>query len=206
MIDSIELLRVFIIDNQSFEYAIILLGTILGGKFALFALGFLAGQNVISILPTVILGFFGVLLSNTTWFFLGRTRLINKIVLSRYTNATTKAITEALIKLSRNKYLVALAIIEFSIGTPLIMMTYISKTNINFKKFILYQSIVISVSLLVIIPFGFASGLGFTYLTLLFDSLYTAISFILLIALITVMVHIWIKNKFTEDLVDEQKA
>ncbi len=205
MIESIEWLRVFILDHRSFEYIIILLGATIGGKLALFSLGFLAGQHVLSVFSVIVLGFAGVLLSNMFWFFVARTKIVNKIIASRYTDKTTSIITEALVKLSRNKYLVALTMIEFSVGTPIILTTYISKVAISFKRFVFYQSIVISFSLLIIIPFGFASGLGFTYLTSLFNNLYTTISFILIIIIIIVIIQTWLKNRITEELVEEQK-
>lgn len=204
MIESMEWLRIFILDHRSFEYIIVFIGTILGGKLALFTLGFLVGQGVLSILSVIVLGFAGLLVSNTFWFFLARTKIINKIIVSPYTNATTSTITQALVKLSRNKYFLALAMIEFSIGTPIILTTYVSKTGIRFKRFIFYQSIVISISLLLIIPLGFASGIGFTYLTPLFSNLYTTIGFILIIVLAVVVIQTWMKNKFTENLVDKQ--
>lgn len=204
MIDSIEWLRIFILEHRSFEFIIIFIGTIIGGKLAIFSLGFLAGQHVLSIFSVILFVFTGMLLSNTFWFFVARTKLIKRLIVSRYTNKTTSMITEALVRLSRNKYLVALTMIEFSIGTPIILTTYLSKVAINLKRFLLYQSIVISISILVIIPFGFASGLGFSYLISIFNNLYTTISFILLIVMAIVVVQTWLRNRITEELVDEK--
>lgn len=198
MIDSIEWLRIFILNHQSFEYVIIFFGAALGGEFSLFALGFLAGQNVLSVLPVIILGFAGALFPNIIWFFLGKTKTISKLVLSRYANTTTSMVTQAVDRMSKDNHFVALTIIKFIVGTPFILTMYVSKTNVGFKKFIYYESGAVILSLLVVLPISFVSGFGFTYLASIFDNFYMMIGFILLIGVIIIMIKSWIKNKFTK--------
>ena len=200
MIESIEWLHIFIIDHRSFEYLIIFFGAALGGEFALFALGFLAGQKVLSISSVTVLGFVGTLFPNILWFCLGKTNAISKLVLSKYANTTTSMIIQAVDRLSKDNHFVALTIIKFIVGTPFMLTTYVSKTNIGFKNYIFYESGAVALSLLAVVPLGFFSGLGFTYLASVFDNLYIMIGFILLIVVIIITTKIWIKNKFTKTI------
>ena len=50
--------------------------------------------------------------------------------------------------------------------------------------------------LLVVIPIGFISGLGFTYVAEVFHNLYAGAGFILLIILIIVVLQLWLKKIF----------
>lgn len=197
MIESIEWLRLFILDHRSFEYIIIFFGAILGGDFALFIFGFLIGQDVLSTTSVIIFGFAGSLFPNLLWFFLGKTKIVSKFILFRHAETTTSIVTEAIDKLSRSNHFVALTIIKFIVGTPFILTMYVSKTNISFQKFIYYQSIAVLLSMLATLPVGFISGLGFVYVASVFNSIYATLGFVLLVAVIIVMIKLAIKKKFT---------
>jgi membrane protein DedA with SNARE-associated domain len=198
MIESIEWLRIFILDHRSFEYIIIFFGAALGGEFSLFALGFLAGQDVLSTLSVIILGFAGTLFPNILWFFLGKTKAMSKLVLFRYADATTSMVTQAVDRMSKGNHFAALTIIKFIVGTPFILTMYVSKTDISFRRFILYESGVVLLSLLAVVPIGFVSGLGFIYIASIFNNLYAMVGFVLLVVVIIIMLKRWIKNKFTK--------
>ncbi len=198
MVESIEWLRLFILHHQTFEYVIIFWGAALGGEIALFIFGFLAAQGALNITPVVVISFLGAFVPNILWFFIGKTKTMSTIYLHRYANSTTSSITEAVTKMSKGSHLIALIIIKFIVGTPLILTMYVNKTNISFQKFMYNQSYAMILSLLVIIPFGYISGYGFTYLTTVFDSLYTAIGFILLIVLVIFVIKSSIKKKFSQ--------
>ena len=59
-------------------------------------------------------------------------------------------------------------------------------------------STAIILSLLVLISIGYFSGLGFTYLADIFNNIYVAIGFILLIIVIIVAAQLWLKKRFTD--------
>ncbi len=200
MIESIEWLRLFILNHQTFQYVIIFLGAALGGEFALFTFGFLAAQGALGVVPVIVVSFLGAFLPNILWFFIGKTKTMSNIYLHRYANTTTSSITEAVTAMSNGSHLVALILIKFIVGTPLILTMYVNKTNISFRRFMYYESYAIILSLLVILPFGFISGYGFTYLTSVFDSLYTAIGFLLLIVLVIFIIKSSIKKKLSRKM------
>ena len=198
MLESVEWLRVFISNYWSLKYIIIFLGAAIGGELALFALGFLIAKNVLPVFPLIIPIFLGAFSPNILWFLLGKTNTVNKIISHRYANTTTSAITQAVVRVSRGNHFIALIITKFLVGTPIILIMYANKANLKFKQFLYYEAPAILLSMLVIIPTGFISGLGFVYLANIFHNLYVAIGFILSVIIIIMAVQLRLKKVFTE--------
>ena len=198
MIEFIEWFRILIENNRSLEYIIIFGIVMFGGEPALFILGFFAAQGVLPIPTVVILSFLATFPPNILWFLLGRSDALRKMITHRYADTTISLVTDAVKRVSRNNHFIELLFIKFIIGTPFILTMYISKTDFGFKRFIVYETPVIILSLCVIIPLGFVSGLGFTYFANVFNNLYVGLSFLLLVIVIIVMAQIWFKKKFTD--------
>ncbi|OGI59513.1 hypothetical protein A2814_03205 [Candidatus Nomurabacteria bacterium RIFCSPHIGHO2_01_FULL_38_19] len=196
MIESIEWLRVFIFNYRSLEYIIILLSTAIGGELALFALGFLVAQGILPLFPSVIISFLGAFAPNILWFLLGNTDIVNKIISHRYASTTISTIVQTIVRISKGNHFVALIITKFLVGTPPILVMYINKADLKFKQFLYYETPAVILSLLVIIPTGFISGLGFIYLADIFHNLYVAIGFILSVIIIIMAVQLWFKKVF----------
>ncbi len=200
MVELMELLYTLILDYPSLEYIFIFLGATLGGELALFVLGFLLAQDILSIFPVIILGFLGAFVPNLIWYFLGGTSLAERIISHRHSHATFLAIIEAVRRMSRGKHLTALIVIKFLVGTPVLLTLYINKTALSFKQFSYYQSITLFLSMLVIISTGYVSGRGFSYVTEISQNLYTAVGFILFIVFVIIVFQIWLEKKFTDTI------
>ena len=198
MVEFIETLRLFIVDHRSLEFIIIFGGALLGGEFALFTFGFFTAQGVLPIWPVVILSFLATFPPNVLWFLLGQTAIAEKVFAHRYANNTISMIVQAVTKVSRGSHVIGLIFIKFLVGTPFILTMYVNKTRINFWQFIVYETPAILLSLLVILPVGFLSGLGFTYFANIFNNLYVGFSFLLLVIIMITIVQLWFKKKFTK--------
>ncbi len=200
MVESIEWLRAFILNYPSFEYIIVFLGAVLGGEPALFLLGFLAAQGVVSVIAIVVLSYVGAFIPNAIWYFLGNTHMIQRLSSHRYTTHTVSVITEAVERASRGSHLLALIIIKFLVGTPVLLVMYTSKTKLSIKEFFYYQSVATLLSVMVIMPAGYLSGRGFTYFTQVFENVYAAIGFILAILIILMAIQVWFEKRFTKEV------
>lgn len=198
MLDSVEWLRVFIFDHRSIEYIFIFLATGFGGEFFLFALAFLAAQDVISFVPFVVLSFFGTFFSNTIWFLFGKTKIIDRIISHRYANTAISMLVEAISRVSKGNHSMAFIMVKFFFGTPTLLILYLNKTKLNFKQFAYHETIAVFLSLLIYISLGYMTGFGFDYLADISNNLYVAIGFILLVLIILVMVQIWLERTFTK--------
>ncbi|HBA45508.1 hypothetical protein A2W67_01855 [Candidatus Nomurabacteria bacterium RIFCSPLOWO2_02_40_28] len=197
MAHPIEWLRLFVVEYPSFQYISIFLAALFGGELALFGLGFLAAQGVFPVLPVIILSFTGGFTPNILWFLLGQTATAGKIASHKYTNSTTAIIVEAITRVSGGSHLVGIIIAKFLVGTPVILMMYVNKTAMTFKKFIYYETVAILLSLAIILPIGFISGLGFSYLAQNLENLYVALGFVLLVVTVVIVAQIWFEKIFT---------
>ncbi|MSU44858.1 hypothetical protein EXS45_01610 [Candidatus Nomurabacteria bacterium] len=196
MIDSIEWLRIFIFDYPSLQYLTIFLGAALGGEIAIFTLSFLSAQGILSPVALVMFSFLGTLSSDSFWFLLGKTNTAQKIISHRYAHSAVSTIAEVVRRVSRGSHLLALIFAKFLVGTRIVMLLYISKTEFLFNQFICYNAVATLLWLLVVVPIGFFSGLGFTYVAEIFHNLYAGVGFIFLVLIIIVLVQLWLKKIF----------
>ena len=79
------------------------------------------------------------------------------------------------------------------------LILYVSKTRIAFKNFIFDDMLAILVWLLVLVPIGFLSGLGFTFISGILQNIYAGIGFVILILFLFVMLQMWLKRYFTRE-------
>lgn len=198
MVESIEWLRLLVINHQSLEYLIIFLGAVFGGELALFLVGFLIAQNVFSIFLAIPISFFGAFLPNILWFFLGNTSLMEKTASSRNGSATFSIITETVDRFSRGNHFLAFIVIKFLVGTPVLLVSYIHKTRLSFKKFMYYQSVAMLISVFIIVSIGFTAGEGYSYVSEVSENIYTSLGFILFFLFILVAFQIWFEKFFTK--------
>ncbi len=197
MIDSIEWLRILILDYPSLQYLALFFGPLIGGEFVIIAFAFLSAQGVISLLLLVILSFLAVFFADAAWFFLGRTAVAQRIISHRHISPTAMIIFEAVRRASRGNHFIALVLAKLMPGTRILMILYMSKTDLAFNKFVIYNAVAILLWLLVVIPIGLISGAGFTYLAEIFKSLYVSVGFVFLIVIIIIVIHLWLKKQFT---------
>jgi membrane protein DedA with SNARE-associated domain len=196
MLESIEWLRVFLIDYQTFKYLILFIGAAFGGEVGIITLSFLLAQGLFLWLPFLIVCFLGTLSSDILYFLIGRSYLANRFFSHRYTNDTVNMITEAVHRISKGSHFMALLLANFMIASRIILIMYVSKSNLRLSKFIFYESMALILWLMVLVPIGFFSGIGFTYISGILESIYAGIGFLLLILLLVIVLQLWLKKVF----------
>jgi membrane protein DedA with SNARE-associated domain len=207
MTPSIEWLSALMLHYPLFQYLIIFSGAAFGGEVAIFSLSFLAAQNIFPLAPFIIISFFGALSGDAVWFLLGKTKIAGKIINHRYAANTISVIMEAMARVSRGNHLLAFIFAKFLIGTRVVVILYVSKTNITLKNFVRYDLGAIFIWLVVLIPTGFLSGLGFTYISRVLKNIYAGIGFIILVLFIITLIQIWLKKilvKKEEEIIKER--
>ena len=194
MIDSIEWLRAFIVHYPTLQYIIIFLGAAFGGEVVIIFLSFLAAQNFFPFYSFLFISFIAVVFSDIFWFLLGRTKMVIKVMDHRYANNTILIITQAVHKVSRGNNVVALVFVKFLVGIRVMLLFSFSKTNMTISDFVRYNFWAIFIWLAVIIPIGFLSGLGFTYISDILENIYVGIGFLALVLFIIMMIQAWFKR------------
>ncbi len=197
MVHSIEWLRVIFLDFPILKYVLVFLGTALGGEFALITFAFLSAQGLISLYTLIPLSFLGTYSSDLLWFIVGRTKYFSSMIEHRYASGPVRVVTEMIKRISRGSNFLALVFAKFLFGTRIITIIYVSKTEFALKKFLHYNSYAVTLWVAVVIPIGYASGLGFTYLAHVFKNIYSALGFLLLALALITLLEIWIRRLYT---------
>ncbi len=172
------------------------------------ALGFLLAQGMFSLMPLFAVSFFGTMSSDILYFLLGRTNIVNKFFTHRFANNTINLITEAVHRISRGSHFIALFLANFMLASRIIIIMYVSKTDLTLKRFIAYESVSLVMWLFAVLGIGYISGIGYTYLSDLLENIYAGIGFLLLVIIALMMVQLWLKKKFTkegEEILEKKK-
>ena len=90
----------------------------------------------------------------------------------------------------------ALIFAKFLVGTRIVMLLYLSNLEFSFKEFIRYNVVATFIWLLVVIPTGYLSGLGFTYIAEVFHNIYAGLGFVFLVLIVIVILQLWLKKIF----------
>lgn len=197
--EYLEWIKTFIFNYPHLEYVLVFVGAAFGGEVVMIAFGFLLAQGLFSIVPLLVLSFFGTLSSDILYFLLGRTRTAEKFFTHRYANNTVNLITEAVRKISRGSHFIALFLANFMLASRIIIIMYVSKTNITLPRFVAYESVSLIAWLVAILGIGYISGIGYTYLSDILENIYAGIGFVLLVIILIIMGQLWLKRYFAKE-------
>jgi len=197
--EYLEWIKTFIFNYPHLEYVVVFFGAAFGGEVVMIALGFMFAQGVFSLLPLFIVSFVGTLSSDILYFFMARTKIMSKFLAHKYANSTVSMITDTVHKVSMGSPFVALFLANFILASRIIIIMYVSKTNLTFRRFVAYESVSLVVWLIALLGIGYISGIGYTYLSHLLESIYAGIGFLLLIIILLVIMQLWLKKKFTKE-------
>jgi membrane protein DedA with SNARE-associated domain len=199
MLESVEWLRELVSNYPALQYFIVYLGAAFGGEVAVISLAFLTAQGIFPLPLFFVVSFFGTFSSDILWFILGKTRLVSWLITHKYAHSTIPLWTYTTERVSRGSHFLALVMAKMMIGTRVILIMYVGKTLLPFKKFALFDSVAVVIWLLVVIPIGYVSGLGFNYLSNIFENIYANIGFLILFIAGIVMFQLWLKRKLTKE-------
>jgi membrane protein DedA with SNARE-associated domain len=197
--EYIQLIREFIVEYPAIEFFIIFFVAGGLGEIGLFIVSFLAAERIFSLAPLIIFAYLGVLSFDLLWFYIGQTKLTKNIISHRYAHKPVSLIVAAIDKISKGNRLTAIVFAKFLVGTRVVLIMYVSKNKIEVLKFIQYNTIATFLWMLIVAPIGFVAGLGFTYLSRVFDNIYAAIGFILLVLVIFIAFQLYFEKRVSKE-------
>lgn len=200
MTELIEWMRLLIASHQSVQYIIVFIGAMIGGDIVLFVLGFLIAQGVLKFIPIIFLVFIGAFSPNLLWFLLGNSKMFDRIASHRYFNTTFLNVTKAVERISKGSHTIAFILMKFMIGTQFLLIIYANKVKITLKQFFYYQTIATTLSVVVLMAFGYYAGKWFSELKDIFSNLYATIGYVLLFVVGIVTFQLWLEKKVVKDV------
>lgn len=163
-------------------------GSIFLGRPFTVTFAILSSQGYFSFWLVLLLAYLGQLTSDVGWFYLARTKFVNKIALrkSKILYRTLKQVTDR--KIFKSDFFVLLAA-KFLYGTETLTIFYLSRKGIKPKKFWAINIPAAAIWSFSLVGIAWLTGKGFTRLTNFFDDFRLALT-ILVIFLVLVFI-IW---------------
>ncbi len=178
-------------------------GAIIGGEETLILLSILASHEVLDIGYVLIFFYAGILVSDSIWYFLGKSKLIYWLMNKKIISKTFLYWDKLLNKATEKSDFQVLFFTKFLYGTRILTLMYLSNVRLKFKSFILYNIIANFVWVSTILLIGWSAGKGISlaadisnnlilYLFLIGIILMT---FTILIRILSKLVKKWLRQK-----------
>ena len=178
------------------------LGAIIGGEETLIFLSILASHGVLNAYYLFSFFYFGIVVSDFMWFFIGRSRIFNWLVKRRILsriyfnwgkllNAATKSDFQALFTT------------KFLYGSRLPTIMYLSRERLKIKSFFGYSLIINFVWVAIIFSIGWLSGKGISLAANISENVVlflilvgiTLLTFTIVIRLLSGAIKKWLKKQ-----------
>jgi membrane protein DedA with SNARE-associated domain len=143
----------------------------------------LAGQGVLPLWKVFFFCYLGNFFSDCVWFAFGRTRLIQRIFLSRYFSRSYEKMNDVL-KTFDSRELFVFILVKFIYGIRVITIVYFGGRRYNPSRFLAYNSIAILVITTAVTVSGWGTGRGIGLFMDIFGSIRTAFTSLVAIALL----------------------
>lgn len=166
-----------------------------GGELGVIAAAFLFVKDFTGFSIIVILSALGMIIADSIWFFIARSRFFGKFKNWRRISAQYKNLERNIEKLSHDRDILIISLAKLLAGTRILIVLYISGRKINFKKYIVYNSIVNFLWAIILIFIGLATARGFNSIIAVFRDVQLAITFLIAVFLLFYILQKWISKK-----------
>jgi len=178
-----------------------IVGAYFGGDAMLLFLSSLSGQGLIHFWTIILFFSLGTISSDVMWFFIGRTRLAEKLISHKQLNKGYSRIERILTKYGRNDFLL-LFIVKFIYGIRIIAIVYFSRERKRFDRFLCFNSIAV-VAITVFVSFlGWMAGKGIRSYVDIYENFRSAIKIIVIVLVIFFilksLINKWLLKKTTQ--------
>src|SRR3989344_2920885 len=111
-----------------------------GGELGVITLTFLFAHNLFNFIVILIFSFLGMLFIDSIWFFIGKSKIFNKVKNLKRISSDYSKLEKNIEKISKGRDLIILLIAKILVGTRIILILYISgRKNLTLRKFFLYS-------------------------------------------------------------------
>ncbi len=178
---------------------------LLWGNSAALVFAVTAGMGVIDPLPIVVFSTLGNFCKDTLFFYLGRTRLID-----RFTSAKRVAPAYERLNRLREKHarhdLKVFIVVKFMYGLRLLSVTYFGSLNYPFARYAAYNSIALIIINAVIVAVGWGMGKGLGERFDPFSNAVSGVTFILSVAVLYSLIRRAAFRLFGRENTETKKA
>lgn len=183
--------------HAPFTFLIPLLGAFFGGEETILVIAMLSATGALSIFEVVIFSFMGTMLSDICWFQFGKYAMA-RIERRPKMKERFALVADFIQRVARGQTFIALLITKFLYGTRIIMIFYLGKISLSFRKFLLYNSIVTALWSVSICALGYLAGRGIMELLSVYHNLAYSVSIVIGVLIVIYFIRIWLNRTLVE--------
>jgi len=172
------------------------IATYIGGVETIILLGFLSGQGVASFNQIFLFAWLGYFLFEITWFFIAKTWIFDRLKKRKKFKKGYSKIAEIFEKLSGGNDFLALFAAKFVFGFGTMLLIYLSRERLSFKKFFIYDLVAVAISTYAILSIGWFAGTGYGFLIDIFENVQIGLFALIVVAIIFHLVRVEVRNYF----------
>ena len=150
-------LYLFVVFNP---YLVSSIGGFLSEEFLVF-LAILSGRGLLKLWIVFVFGFFGIFLSDSLWFYLGKSKIIGFIKKLINLEKKIEKLDERMDFIDKKRNFVYILATKFVYGTRIASIVYYSIKGMKYKKFLFYDFFAVLIWLVIMVPAAWFAGKGF---------------------------------------------
>jgi len=172
-------------------WLVVLLTAIAAGELGVTTMAIISAQDYLSVWTVFGFGVLGMLITDSAWFFIAKTKLLRRMQEQTYFQKVSAHVNA----LSGGRDVAILLISKILVGTRILLILYVSSRKMSFAKFFTYNlgPTILWGALITIL--GYLAGKGYQGVLVLYDDYRLAISFIVALAVVVYVLQIQIRKK-----------
>jgi membrane protein DedA with SNARE-associated domain len=184
---------------SSYGILISFLAGFIFGVESIMTLAFLGTNSALSYVVLFIFGLFGLVLSDSIYFSLGKYKLFKKIT-DKYSNNISNKVDRVIHHHTKKNLFLIMFYTKVAYGVSIITLIYFGSKDISWKRFLKTNLIVNIIWVLVGITLGWSSGNGYKIISKDFGSIELALTIIFLFIFVIIILKRIINKKIEDEL------
>jgi membrane protein DedA with SNARE-associated domain len=179
---------------KTHAYTASFVGAMFGGEETIIVITMLAAGGIVSLWSVFIFSFLGTIISDSIWFYAGKTSIFNKMITHRFFAGGYNKLTNVMDATFHGNRFLALLTTKFLYGTRVVTIMYISREKIPFLRFTVYNALTTAIWLPIVLAIGWFAGKGFGILLNITKNVQVIIISIIAFVAVFYLLRVWINK------------
>ena len=166
-----------------------------GGELGVIAISILFSQNIKNIVLVLVFSFIGMLVSDSLWFFVAKSKFFNKFRKWKKISTPYKKLEKNIEKFSRGNDVLVILFAKLMVGTRILLMIYLGNRKISWGKFLIYDLIPTFLWAGLLVVVGVLVAKGFEMVVEIFKNFQLGITFLIIVFFLVSVFGKWLNKK-----------
>lgn len=193
-----ELLALFV----SFSAVICFFGAFFLGGETVMILGFLSAQGLVKFWVVCVFCALGMFTADSMWFFIGKIKAFKHLKKIKFIKKSYIRASEAIEEVSMGQIFLTMTLLKFVYGIAIPILMYIGrKKKLTYRKFALYNALIIAPWAVLLTLLGWLAGKGYVFVSRAYENVILSVSVIVFAFILAN----WIIKRIRKWLLEEEQ-